>query len=108
MIDVETLRVGGVLIAAFLGVCWLMLTGGTGQTEVEWPAPAVVRMERVIPAAEWVIPEACVLDMSRPVREAVRRHVIHKQWCDRRAAEAPWFAELAREMGLGLALGVAA
>jgi len=40
--------------------------------------------------------------------DGLRRREAHEAWMRRRAAETPWFAQLAREMGLGIALGVAA
>ena len=62
-----------------------------------------VRVERVIPAAEWL---RLVEDAG--LVEERRRRQVHEAWMRRRAVEAPWFAQLAQQMGLGLALGVAA
>lgn len=40
--------------------------------------------------------------------EERRRAAVYESWMERRAVEAPFFARLAAEMGLGYALGVAA
>lgn len=107
------LFVGLALVAAYLLLNWLILRGGTGvpvssrgrHRPVVAPvavADAFVRVERSIPMAEWVRPEDAELVEER------RRRQLHEGWMRRRAVEAPWFAQLAQQMGLGLALGVAA
>lgn len=61
---------------------------------------------------EQVVPQRLLSDpMSWPnvkAADGLRRRDVHEAWMRRRAAETPWFAQLAREMGLGIALGVAA
>lgn len=103
---VSQLFVGVALVAAYLLLNWLILRGGTGvpvssrgrHRPVVAPvavADAFVRVERSIPLAEWVRPE--------PARPS-----IYEAWLSRRASEAPLFARLAAEMGLGHALGASA
>ena len=100
MTAAQSLVLGLTMITVFLLVAWLMLSGPTGEAPVSSRGrhrsdgrPQLmltsVRVERVISAAE--------------VRPG-----IYEQWMSRRASEAPLFARLAAEMGLGHALGVAA
>lgn len=43
-----------------------------------------------------------------PNTRTAHRACVYESWCQRRSSESPIFARLAAEMGLGLALGVAA
>lgn len=84
----------GLLI--FCGIAGLMLTRPASVAH-EWPAPLWVQAVASVPLNEWV-----TVEYSKP------RASIYELWCERRASESPIFAALAREMNLGLALGVAA
>lgn len=109
MIDTQTWLVGCLMILAFCGMAGWMLAGtvvesvSSGGRHRSDGRPQLVltsvRVEWVIPAAEWLRPEDA---------EERRRRQLHEAWMRRRAAEAPWFAQMAQQMGLGLALGVAA
>lgn len=108
MIDTQTWLVGCLMVLAFCAVAGWMLAGravdqvsSSGRHRADRPklVLASIRVERVIPAAEWLRPEDA---------EERRRRQLHEAWMRRRAAEAPWFAQMAQQMGLGLALGVAA
>jgi len=95
-VDAQTFRVGAVLVLAFCGIAGWMLAGTVEGSVPEHPAPTV----RLVTSST----EAERNGGQRPQPKAS----VHELWCQRRAAESPIFAQLAREMGLGLALGVAA
>lgn len=90
-----------VFVVGYLLLSWLVLRGGTGSVSSRgrhWDdgRPRWVRVE--LPCAPCTLAKRAV--EARPG--------IYEQWMSRRADEAPFFARLAAEMGLGYALGVAA
>lgn len=106
----QQLVVGVVMVTVFLGIAWLMLSGGTGSPVSSRGQHRDDGLPRWLLSemGEFIIPAHVVKEMARPAFEAIRRAAVYEQWRERRAIESPIFARLAAEMGLSQALGVAA
>lgn len=90
-------------VVAYLLLSWAVLTGGTGQESQAAPFRHVTEQA----ATERVTPHRAPVALTPRAAQARERALVFQRYRQRRSAEAPWFAHLAREMGLSLALGVA-
>lgn len=101
MNDMGVLVIGTIV---WLALSVAILTGGTGSVSSRGRHRAGVPW--------WVLVElpavAALVDSLQESIEERRRAEIYRTYTTRRASEAPLFARLAAEMGLSLALGVAA